>query len=422
LWQNNMSGFNFTLPNGQAFEIKGPPGLTKEQAQAIFDQQAKTGALVGFKPGDVLSAATQAADGLASAQAQVGQALSGITGALGAGIAGAAGAIGTVSSALGAAGGALGGSLAGISASLTGAVGPAVSSITGAITGAPGQIGSVATQAINTINSAITGTAVTLPIDIANFSKQIPALVPIANMSQPDVTAVMAQAKNLVGQGTDVLSNVKGVGSFGLDVSQLETAGLLKPGTSALAISTGSSITDMLKSPAVFKAIDFPVPAADTVNRETLDAATTRVLGNDKIPEPNYSSTASNSLSDDAFADRFSVLYAAVLNGIVNPTGRIYQSVESKLSALETRQNITRAQWEAINSEFTSAKNNYDNQGPNAIAELYSFVASGTAKQQRILENPISGLNKLQNLIQYLIKTSAEIQERLRLLAGDIQG
>jgi hypothetical protein len=116
------------------------------------------------------------------------------------------------------------------------------------------------------------------------------------------------------------------------------------------------------------------------------------------------------------------VLYAAVLNGIVNPPGRIYQSVESKLSALETRQNITRAQWEAINSEFTSAKNNYDNQGPNAIAELYSFVASGTAKQQRILENPISGLNKLQNLIQYLIKTSAEIQERLRLLAGDIQG
>ena len=519
-----MSGFNFTLPNGQAFEIKGPPGLTKEQAQAIFDQQAKTGALVGFKPGDVLSAATQAADGLASAQAQVGQALSGITGALGAGIAGAAGAIGTVSSALGAAGGALGGSLAGISASLTGAVGPAVSSITGAITGAPGQIGSVATQAINTINNAISGTAVTSPIDVANFVKQIPALSPIANMSFTDVTAVMAQAKNLVGQGTDVLSNVKGVGSFGLDVSQLETAGLLKPGTSALAISTGSSITDMLKSPAVytckdgikdvqsllasapkqaeiqqtlmakglvdlaavgipidklsaqgvagvslsaakdvlntenllkglpvpadakaafdtavrdgayavnlaetkvpavFKAIDFPVPAADTVNRETLDAATTRVLGNDKIPEPNYSSTASNSLSDDAFADRFSVLYAAVLNGIVNPTERIYQSVESKLSALETRQNITRAQWEAINSEFTSAKNNYDNQLPNAIAELYSFVASGTAKQQRILENPISGLNKLQNLIQYLIKIGAEIQERLRLLAGDIQG
>lgn len=514
-----------TSNNGSGtFEVKGPPGMTFEQAKSIFDQQAKTGALVGFKSGDVLSAATQAADGLASAQAQVGQALSGITGALGAGIAGAAGAIGKVSSALGAAGGALNGSLAGISAGLTGAVGPAVSSFTGAITGAAGQIGSVATQAINTINTAITGTAVTSPIDVANFVKQIPALSPIANMSFTDVTAVMAQAKNLVGQSADVLSNTKGVGSFGLDVQQLETAGILKPGTSALATSAGSTISTMLKSPAVytgkdgikdvqsllasapkqaeiqqtlmakglvdlaavgipidklsaqgvagvalsaakdvlntenllkglpvpadakaafdtavrdgayavnlaetkvpavFKAIDFPVPAADTVNRETLDAATTRVLGNDKIPEPNYGPATINSLSDDAFADKFSVLYAAVLNGIVNPTGRIFQAVENKLSALETQQNITRAQWEAISSEFNAARDNYNNRAPAALGELNSFVASGTAKQQRVLENPVSGLNKLYNLVEYLIKTSAEIKERLRLLAGSIQG
>jgi hypothetical protein len=146
------------------------------------------------------------------------------------------------------------------------------------------------------------------------------------------------------------------------------------------------------------------------------------VLGNDKIPEPNYGPATINSLSDDAFADKFSVLYAAVLNGIVNPTGRIFQAVENKLSALETRQNITQAQWQAINSEFNAARDNYNNQAPAALGELNSFVASGTAKQQRVLENPVSGLNKLYNLVEYLIKTSAEIKERLRLLAGDIQG
>ena len=37
------------------FEIKGPPGMTFEQAKAIFDKQVKTGALVGFKSGDTLS-------------------------------------------------------------------------------------------------------------------------------------------------------------------------------------------------------------------------------------------------------------------------------------------------------------------------------------------------------------------------------
>jgi hypothetical protein len=72
-----MSTFKFTLPNGKPFEIKGPPGLSLEQAKAIFDKQAETGALVGIKPGEVLSAATQAAQGLASAQAIVAQAQSG---------------------------------------------------------------------------------------------------------------------------------------------------------------------------------------------------------------------------------------------------------------------------------------------------------------------------------------------------------
>jgi len=62
-----------TGSGASTFEVKGPPGMTFEQAKAIFDKQVKTGALVGFKPGDTLSAATQAADGLASAQAQLAQ-------------------------------------------------------------------------------------------------------------------------------------------------------------------------------------------------------------------------------------------------------------------------------------------------------------------------------------------------------------
>jgi hypothetical protein len=92
-----MATFSFTLPNGKPFEIKGPPGLSLEQAKAVFDKQAETGSLVGMVPGGVLSAATQAAQGLPSAQALLSQAQNGITGALGAGIPGAAGVIGSLS-------------------------------------------------------------------------------------------------------------------------------------------------------------------------------------------------------------------------------------------------------------------------------------------------------------------------------------
>ena len=508
------------------FEVKGPPGMTFEQAQAIFDKQVKTGALVGFKSGDTLSAATQAADGLAAAQSQLTQAQSGITGALGAGIPGAAGEIGKVSAAAAAAGGAIGGFLTGTAAGLSGAVGPAVSSISGAITGAAGQLNSIATQAIGTINKVITGTSVTSPIDVANFAKQIPALTSIEGMKQPEVTAVLAQAKNLVAQGSTVLSDTKGVGEFGLNVSQLETAGVLKPGMAALAEKFGASLSSILKSPAAytgkdgikdvssllasvpkqteiqqtlmaqglndlkaagipidklsaqgvagvalsaaksvpntenllknlpvpaaakaefdaavrdgayavnlsqtkvpdaFKAVDTPVPATDTTNRATVDAATTRVLGNDKIPEPNYGPSTRDSLSDDAFADKYSLLYADVLNNYINPTGRIFQSVENKISALQNQQTITLAQFQEINAEFQAAREKYNSEAPAKIGELNSFVEQGTARQQRVIDDErlSSSRTKLLNLIQYLLKTSAEIKEQLRLLRGKIQG
>ena len=179
-----MAEFTFTSSDGNPFSIKGPQGFTREQAEAVFKKQDITGALVGFKPGDSLSAATQAADGLASAQGLVAQAQSGITGSLNVGnfasglsaagvdlaaglvpsvgaalarggINGGAGSfnsvLGSVASGLGAAGGALGGSLAGIAAGLTAAVGPAVSSISGAgaaLVGAAGIQGSTAIKSI----------------------------------------------------------------------------------------------------------------------------------------------------------------------------------------------------------------------------------------------------------------------------------
>jgi hypothetical protein len=67
-----MSKFSFTSPDGQTFEVLGPPNATLDQARAIFDQQVKSGGLVGLRSGDVVSADTQAADGLRSALSQVG--------------------------------------------------------------------------------------------------------------------------------------------------------------------------------------------------------------------------------------------------------------------------------------------------------------------------------------------------------------
>jgi hypothetical protein len=347
-----MSIFSFTNPvNGQPFEIKGPPGLSQAQAKAIFDKQVNAGSLVGFKKGDVLSAATQAADGLAGAQAQLAQAAKGIGGDL-------SGAIKNI---------------------------PGVGDIAA-------QAQSVASKTLSSISSVVSNLPVANGINVADFAKQGASLVPIQGLGISDVTAAMSSASKLVGQASSAISDSLGAGKFGFDASQLESVGVLKPGTAATYLKQGiNSLTDVLKSPAVFtgkdginsldsllgsvptqdgiqqqlmsqglnavkqlgiptdklstaslaglannaaksvsatmdwakglplpadikagldtaardgafaadfanfkiddpmKAVITPLPAVDTVNRQTVDAASKRIVGNDKVPTVKYS-------------------------------------------------------------------------------------------------------------------------------------
>ena len=348
-----MSTFTFKNIKGEVFTVTGPPDMTQEQATAIYQKQSDSGSLVGLKPGGLLSAATQAAKGLTSALSSIGQQASGIIGALGGGISSAAGQIGSLA------------------------------------TRTFNSASSIASKTISAVKGALS-TPSTDGIDLANFAKQGTALAPIGGLSTAETTGVLAQTKKLVGQATNRLTDNKGVGSYGFDIKQLETAGFLKPGTSSLVTAGTNLASSVLKSPSVFTGKDgvkdingilsnpglqdrtqqnlmaqgaaglkalgipttalgssgaagllmsaakslpntesfvkglplpasvtasinknitegafatkltdtkipepfkeetVPTPASDTTNRETLNAAANRILGNDKIPAPNY--------------------------------------------------------------------------------------------------------------------------------------
>lgn len=541
-----MAGFTFNLPNGQPFEIKGPPGLNFDQAKAIFDKQAATGSLVGLKAGDVLSASTQAQGGLQSAQAAIGQALSGATGALGAGIPGAAGLVGSASKSLAGIGGALSGSLSAGVPGLTGAIGPAVSSLQGSLSGAAGTIGSFATTAIGTLNKAISGVPGGATINTADFAKQIPALGAIGKLSAPDVTGIMASAKNLVGQATDKLSNLKGAGSFGFDASQLEKAGVFKPGTSLLAAVKGASLNDLFKSassftgklgiksgadllasapaqakiqqdlmvkglagmatlgvptgalsapalgavcvlaaksvsnavawlkgapaaagvpasaataaaaiapgvsntdvasttayavryteqkvPEVFKAQVTPVPAENTTNRETLTAATTRVLGNDKIPEPSYVSYPPVLGGATQRADLLAALEAAK-NDIELTTKQLNAEGE-KLKVLENQQVISQQQYDdmrfGLKAVIDFSVKTYALTYDPALAKYDAAVSAGGGNgiASRIIEetgNVRGATDVLQiqsEFFRIVLSLKALVRERYKLVAGLVE-
>lgn len=520
-----MASFSFTLPNGRAFEVKGPPGLSLEQARAIFDKQASAGSLVGVKPGDVISAATQAAQGLAGAQAALAQAQSGITGALGAGIAGAAGAIGSISSAAAAAGGALNGSLSGIASGLTGAVGQAVSNIPGGpsavtsavstLTGTVSAVGSTASSAIGTINRTLSS-AVTNPINIADFAKELPAVTSLGSLAQGTVTGVLAQAKKLVGQAGDVITNDKGLGSFGLDAEQLERAGVIKPGLAVLVKSGASTLTNLLKSPAAFtgkdgiksaadlltnpqkqteiqqnlmsqglaglkslgvptdvlspqglagtalnaaksipgaaeflkngtvpgdptgalkqafqanirdgafaatlsqakippafKAEVIPIPAIATVARDTVNAASARVVGNDKVPEPNYGPpTPPAGLASQQASEIQRAL--EVRAAIVASTESAFATLEANLAYLETQQTITDQQYEAIVAERTAARNVFNSRldEANRAAELINAALEEVRRQ--FLPEFRASFNLIEQIRQRSVTTKSRIAE-----------
>ena len=495
-----MASFSFTLPNGKLFEVKAPPGFSLEQAKAAFDKQAETGSLVGLKPGDVLSAATQAAQGLASAQALVSQAQSGFGSAL--------------TGALGAAGGALGGSLAGVADGLTGAVGKAVSE-----SGVAAIVTGGAATAIDTINKTIAGTPLTNEINVADFAKQIPGVEAIGPLTDVDVTAVMAQAKKLVDQAGTIVTDAKGLGEFGLSPAQLESAGFLKPGMAEYVKSGASTVTDLLKSPAAFtgkdsvtavqglldnfvkqgliqqgemkkgldalkafgiptdllsaagaagaalnaaidpaaaaaflknipgiggdlaekflantrdgafaadlvkkippefKAEVIPVPTANTVNRETVTAAVTRVLGNPKIPEPNYGPAEPPPGRDDELTETIKRV-ATELAALIASTDQELNALNANIAALEGRQTITDAEWQAVNAERSAISKRYNPVAVPLNAELTEAI-NAVSEDVRTAYTPV--VNRVRIGLRELVSKAVAAKTRVDELSKKIE-
>lgn len=223
-----------------------------------------------------------AASLVTGASAAVNGAVSGLTSQLGTAVSGAAaGLSGAASGLLGGGAAALTSAAASLSGSLPSALTSAANQLTQALgtsaegvvaavtknipvsavlntplTGAAAQIGSVASTAVATMTKAISGIP-TAAINTADFVKQIPSVAGLASLSAADVTGTLAAASKMVGQLPSQLNNSLGVGKFGLDVPQLEKAGMIKPGTAAAFLAEGSKdIVEVLKSPTVWTGKD----------------------------------------------------------------------------------------------------------------------------------------------------------------------
>lgn len=87
-------------------------------------------------------------------------------------------------------------------------------------------------------------------IDVSDIAQQ-PVTESVGSLSPSEVQGVMAQLAKDVQQSSDVVSNDKGVGTYGFSAAQLERAGYLKPGTSQL-VSANGNLQSVLASAAVW--------------------------------------------------------------------------------------------------------------------------------------------------------------------------
>jgi hypothetical protein len=106
------------------------------------------------------------------------------------------------------------------------------------------------------------------------------------------------------------------------------------------------------KIPDTFKDAKIPIPATDTVSRATVDAASSRIAGNDKIPPVNYGPPAPITAGA---AETQLVGLQADLNNLVkvlNARAIFLSNLGEKVAALENQATITESEWAAVDTEY----------------------------------------------------------------------
>jgi hypothetical protein len=206
--------------------------------------------------------------------------------------------------------------------------------------------------------------------------------------------AAVALLKNLPGIGADLAS---------------ELTRNIKAGGFAAALAS--------KIPPEFKAETVPVPTANTVNRDTVNAAVARVLGNPKIPEPNYGPLERPPGLDAEVTAALTKASEAITKGVAE-TNQAILRLTANVANLESRQTITAQEWETVNNERVQVGAKY-NTTILPVRRSFNSLLDSTIKS---IQQEFAAINKrLGNEIQELITNAIALKTRVNELAKKIE-
>lgn len=247
---------------------------------------------------------------------------SGVTGAIGSVTGSLNSAIGSVTSSLNSTIGSVTGSLTGASSpgSLLGSVTGSISSAVKTVTGTVNSITGMATKAIASVTSGLSGipgganTISNIVSKGPGATNAVPGLGPVTALIKNTSTAVtnvigsaqaavggaLSAASNLAGSATNALNSLTGLSSTG-GLNSMLAGGLdkLKSGANSLAnlataglpAGAAAQLNSAINSLSAGGPIPIKLPtvATDTLDRSEIKAQTASLLGDPKIPAPNFS-------------------------------------------------------------------------------------------------------------------------------------
>jgi hypothetical protein len=221
---------------------------------------------------------------------------------------------------------------------------------------------------------------------------------------------------NAAGLITSATKSLPDVAKFakGLPLPPDIKAGIDKAvGLSAYAVK----LTD-IKIPAVFKAETKPTPAADTANRETVNAATNRVIGNEKIPAPSYGPKVP--VESDVNADIAAIedAYSEVIGYIVGAIADL-TDLKRNLVTLSGQSSVSRADFDAANALYNKIRNEHAGRGVRLINAANGIRNTKSDKAQLATNSKVADVVKYSEEFAALL---AEVKELLKTVEAKLLG
>jgi len=301
-----MAQFKYTLPSGAKFTVDAPAGTTQTQADLVFYQQVASGSLIGYQSGQALTSAFSNVTSFELSRQQRGTA--GVDNLV----------------------------VLSIIANLpTTAILPTLSNI----------------PLVNPINQA----------DVVNIGFTPDSVGPL---DPTTVKALLAQLVAQVDQPADVVTQEIGLGQYGLSLSQLERAGVVKAGIAArfgnddpIDMPNPSNFVALLKTPTIW------------TGKDGLNSI------NDLLSNP----IKQGQIQVDLMKQSFTSLTAAGL--ITNPagapvnlnTGQVFTQVNGAIGSLQTLS--PQALLTGVNNVQTAVLNVGTNIG-NAVSSLGTNITN----------------------------------------------